>query len=97
MIRISFDTKTNSEDLVAPEAWRSEAATLLKQIATRIENGDAMPLQLIDRAGKLIGKAREISYQPEQPNSSSQLRHAGFQDNGVSKTTGHKGRRRIKP
>ena len=65
MIRISFDTRTNSEDLHTPEAWRLEAATLLKQIATRIESGEAMPLRLLDSAGNLIGKAREISYQPE--------------------------------
>lgn len=38
---------------------------MLKQIATRIENGEAMPLQLIGRAGNLIGRAREIYYQPE--------------------------------
>lgn len=61
----SFDTKANSEDLLAPDAWRSEASAMLKQIATRIENGEAMPLQLIGRAGNLIGRAREISYQPE--------------------------------
>ena len=71
MIRISFDTITNSEDLLAPDAWRSEAATLLKQIASRIENGEAMPLQLIDRAGNLIGRVREISYQPEPLRPSS--------------------------
>lgn len=65
MIRISFDTITNSEDPLAPDAWRSEASDILKQVATRIESGEAMPLRLLDSAGNLIGKAREISYQPE--------------------------------
>lgn len=71
MIRISFDTETNSEDLHTPEAWRSEASAMLKQIATRIENGEEMPLRLLDSAGNLIGKAREISYQPEPLRPSS--------------------------
>jgi hypothetical protein len=65
MIRISFDTRTDSEDAVAPNAWRREAATLLRQIAKRIAAGEAMPLILLNREGNYIGKARELSYRPE--------------------------------
>jgi hypothetical protein len=65
MIRISFDTLTDSEDPVAPNAWRREAATLLLQIAKRIAAGEAMPLLLHDLEGNFIGKARELSYHPE--------------------------------
>lgn len=67
MIRISFDTRTDSSDANHPEAWRREAATLLREIAKRITAGEAMPLILRDRDGKTVGKARELSYQPEPP------------------------------
>jgi hypothetical protein len=65
MIRISFDTRTDSDDPVAPNAWRREAATLLLQIAKRIAAGEAMPLNLLNREGNLVGKARELSYRAE--------------------------------
>lgn len=67
MIRISFSTQTDSEDPVAPNAWRREAATLLRSIAKRISAGEAMPLSLLDCDGNNIGKARELSYRPEPP------------------------------
>jgi hypothetical protein len=65
MIRISFDTRTDSDDPELPDAWRQEAAVMLREIAKRIAAGESMPLNLLDRDGHLIGKAREISYQPE--------------------------------
>jgi hypothetical protein len=65
MIRISFDTQSDSQDIKHPEAWRREAATLLREIAKRITAGEAMPLILMNRDGKAVGKARELSYQPE--------------------------------
>ena len=65
MIRISFDTLTDSQDPVAPNAWRRESATLLRQIAKRIAAGEPMPLILLNREGSYIGKARELSYRPE--------------------------------
>jgi hypothetical protein len=65
MIRISFDTRTDSEDPVAPDAWRIEASDLLREIAQRIATGESMPLILMDREGRFLGRAREISYQPE--------------------------------
>lgn len=67
MIRISFETHTDSEDPANPEAWRKEAAALLRQIAKRISTGEAMPLALHNNDGTRIGKAREISYKPEAP------------------------------
>jgi hypothetical protein len=67
MIRISFSTQTDSEDPVAPNAWRREAATLLRSIAKRISAGETMPLMLLDGEGNLVGKARELSYRPEPP------------------------------
>lgn len=67
VIRISFDTRTNSNDSKKPEAWRQEAAAVLREIAKRISAGEAMPLNLQDRDGKLIGRAREISYLPDPP------------------------------
>lgn len=71
MIRISFDTRTDSEDPIAPNAWRREAAALLRGIAKRIAAGEAMPLILMDREGRFIGKARELSYQPEPDRQSA--------------------------
>ena len=65
MIRISFDTQTDSEDTVTPNAWRREAAALLREIAKRIAAGEKMPLTLMDSKGRFIGKARELSYRPE--------------------------------
>ncbi len=67
MIRISFETRTNSEDPHRPDAWRREAAAKLREIAKRISVGEAMPLSLLDRNGNIIGKARELSYRPEPP------------------------------
>jgi hypothetical protein len=67
MIRISFDTRTDSEDPKHPEAWRPEAAAVLRSIAKRISAGEAMPLNLLDCDGNIIGKARELSYRPEPP------------------------------
>jgi hypothetical protein len=71
MIRISFETQTNSEDPVAPNAWRREASGRLREIAKRIATGEAMPLILMNREGNFIGKAREISYRPEPPRQSA--------------------------
>ena len=71
MIRISFDTRTDSDDHIAPNAWRREAATLLREIAERIATGERMPLTLLDVEGNLIGKARELSYRPEPARQSS--------------------------
>jgi hypothetical protein len=71
MIRISFDTRTDSDDPELPDAWRQEAAVMLREIAKRIAAGETMPLNLLDRDGNLIGKAREISYQPEPARQSS--------------------------
>ncbi len=65
MIRISFDTRTDSEDTFTPNAWRREAAALLREIAKRIAAGEKMPLTLMDSKGRFIGKARELSYRPE--------------------------------
>lgn len=65
MIRISFETLTNSDDPEDPEAWRQEAAAVLRSIAKRISTGEAMPLILLNRDGSIIGKARELSYRPE--------------------------------
>jgi hypothetical protein len=65
MIRISFDTRTDSEDPVAPNAWRREAAAVLRSIAKRIAAGEKMPVLLHDLEGNVIGKARELSYHPE--------------------------------
>lgn len=65
MIRISFETTTNSEDPAHPEAWRKEAAALLREIANRITAGEAMPLILLSREGNVIGRARELSYRPD--------------------------------
>jgi hypothetical protein len=67
MIRISFDTPTDSSDPNHPKAWRSEAAALLRAVARRIAAGEAMPLILLNRKGNFIGKARELSYRPEPP------------------------------
>ncbi len=67
MIRISFDTQSDSQDITHPEAWRREAAALLRDIARRITAGEAMPLTLVNREGNNIGKARELSYHPEPP------------------------------
>lgn len=67
MIRISFETRTDSDDPVYPEAWRKEAAALLRKIANRISAGEAMPLALHNNDGTRIGKAREISYKSEPP------------------------------
>lgn len=73
MIRISFETRTNSNDSKKPEAWRPEAAAVLREIARRIAAGEAMPLNLHDRKGNFIGRAREISYQPDPlPTSNGQ-------------------------
>ena len=71
MIRISFDTRTDSEDPKRPEAWRLEAAAVLRSIAKRISAGEAMPLMLFDCRGNNIGKARELSYRPEPPRQSA--------------------------
>jgi hypothetical protein len=71
MVRITFETRTNSEDPVAPNAWRREASARLREIAKRIETGETMPLILMDREGNFIGKAREISYRPEPPRQSA--------------------------
>lgn len=71
MIRIAFETRTNSEDPYRPDAWRREAAAKLREIAKRIAAGEAMPLILFDRDGNYIGKARELSYRPEPPRHSS--------------------------
>ena len=71
MIRISFDTRTDSEDPKRPEAWRPEAAAVLRSIAKRITAGEAMPLILLNRDGNFIGKARELSYRPEPPRQSA--------------------------
>lgn len=71
MIRISFDTRTNSEDAVDPDAWRIEASAMLRDIAQRIAAGEAMPLILRNRDGIIIGKARELSYQPEPARQSA--------------------------
>jgi hypothetical protein len=65
MIRISFDTRTDSDDPMHPEAWRREAAAVLREIARRIAGGETMPLTLLDSEGNSIGKARELSYRPE--------------------------------
>jgi len=65
MIRISFETRTDSEDPVAPNAWRQEASARLREIAKRIATGEAMPLILLNREGDFVGKARELSYRPE--------------------------------
>jgi hypothetical protein len=65
MIRISFDTRTDSEDPHHPDAWRREAAAKLREIAKRITAGEPMPLILFNRDGNIIGKARELSYRPE--------------------------------
>jgi hypothetical protein len=65
MIRISFETRTDSEDPIAPNAWRREAAARLREIAKRIAAGEAMPLNLLNREGNLVGKARELSYRAE--------------------------------
>jgi hypothetical protein len=67
MNRISFETRTDSDDPINPEAWRKEAANLLRKIATRISAGETMPLNLFRSDGICIGKAREISYKPEPP------------------------------
>lgn len=67
MIRIAFNTRTDSEDAKHPEAWRSEASAVLRSIAKRIIAGEAMPLILLNRDGNIIGKARELSYRPEPP------------------------------
>jgi hypothetical protein len=75
MIRISFDTRTDSEDPVAPNTWRREAATLLRQIAKRIAAGEAMPLSLLNRGGNYVGKARELSYRPEPVRQSTAKPH----------------------
>lgn len=64
MIRISFNTRTDSEDLKRPEAWRSEASSVLRSIAKRISAGEAMPLILLNRDGNFIGKARELAAKP---------------------------------
>jgi hypothetical protein len=66
MIRIAFDTQHNSADPETPEAWRSEATGILRQIADRIDSGEPMPIRLHDSSGRYIGKARELSYQPEE-------------------------------
>lgn len=71
MIRISFETQTNSEDSVSPNAWRREASARLREIAKRISTGETMPLILLTREGDFIGKAREISYRPEPPRQSA--------------------------
>ncbi len=71
MIRISFETRTNSEDPHCPNAWRREAAAKLREIANRITAGEAMPLILLDRDENIIGKARELSYRPEPPRNFS--------------------------
>ena len=71
MIRISFETRTNSEDHHRPNAWRREAAAKLREIAKRIAAGEAMPLVLFNPDGKIIGKARELSYQPEPARQSA--------------------------
>jgi hypothetical protein len=71
MIRISFDTHSDSQDSKHPEAWRREAAALLRDIAKRINAGEAMPLIILNREGRFLGKAREISYQPEPAQQSS--------------------------
>lgn len=65
MIRISFETRTDSEDSHRPDPWRYEDVARLREIANRIAAGEAMPLILLDRDGINIGRAREISYQPE--------------------------------
>lgn len=65
MIRIAFETRTNSEDPHRPDAWRRDAAAKLREIAKRIASGETMPLILFDRDGNIIGKARELSYRPE--------------------------------
>jgi hypothetical protein len=67
MIRISFETRTDSDDPKHPEAWRPEAAAVLRSIAKRISAGEAMPLSFLDCDGNNIGKARELSYRPEPP------------------------------
>ena len=67
MIRIAFDTQTDSDDPIHPQAWRLEAAAVLRSIAKRISAGEAMPLSLVDRGGNQISKARELSYRPEPP------------------------------
>jgi len=67
MIRISFDTRTDSEDPKHPEAWRPEAAARLREIAKRIASGEVMPLILKDHDGNVVGRARELSYRPEPP------------------------------
>jgi hypothetical protein len=55
MIRISFDTRTDSENDKHPEAWRPEAAARLREIAKRIAAGETMPLLLHDLEGNVIG------------------------------------------
>lgn len=67
MIRIAFNTQTDSDDPIRPEAWRTEAAAVLRSIAKRISAGEPMPLSIVDRDGNQIGKARELSYRPEPP------------------------------
>jgi hypothetical protein len=71
MIRISFETLTNSDNPEHPEAWRPEASAVLRSIAKRITAGEAMPLILLNRDGNIIGKARELSYRPEPPRNFS--------------------------
>jgi hypothetical protein len=71
MIRIIFDTRTDSEDSATPEAWRPEAAALLREIAKRIVAGEAMPLILVNCDGNFVGKARELSYRPEPPRNAT--------------------------
>lgn len=71
MIRISFETRTDSDDPKHPDAWRMEAAAMLRKIAKRISAGETMPLILYDNDGIGIGKAREISYKPEPPRHSA--------------------------
>jgi hypothetical protein len=67
MIRISFETTTDSTHPHHPEAWRKEAAAILRETAKRIKSGEPMPLLLLDRQGLLIGRVRELSYRPEPP------------------------------
>jgi hypothetical protein len=76
MIRISFETRTDSEDPVAPNAWRREAAARLREIAKRIATGEAMPLILLGSDGNSFGKAREISYRPEPAQSAAKPPHS---------------------
>ena len=66
MIRISFNTQHDALDPLYPEAWRTEAAAILRQIADKIDAGSPMPIQLADQNGNHIGQAREISYRPQK-------------------------------